>query len=172
MIIYEDTRQQAGKHEAKHRWFERHGIELVRKKLDWGDYGRDGSNILIDTKSGLQEVCQNVGRDHDRFTRELDGALRHGYRLVVLIEETKYSTIADVARWMNTTCLRCNYRRSNMCDAKTTRCIKYRARPMQGQTLMKSIMSIGANHGCRFELCNPSKAAARICELLGVTVDE
>ena len=57
--IYEDSRQQAGKHEAKHAWFAAHGIELVRKKLDTGDYATDGSNVLVDTKRNIAEVAMD-----------------------------------------------------------------------------------------------------------------
>lgn len=33
MILLEDTRQQAKKHEAKHRWFAENGVDVVRSKL-------------------------------------------------------------------------------------------------------------------------------------------
>ena len=36
--IYEDTRQQAGKHENIDRWFRNHGVEYEYRKLDAGDY--------------------------------------------------------------------------------------------------------------------------------------
>lgn len=37
-VIVEDTRQQAGKHDAKHEWWGRNGFTLVRSKLAYGDY--------------------------------------------------------------------------------------------------------------------------------------
>ena len=32
MVLYEDTRQQAGKHENIHKYCEKHGIRIVRSK--------------------------------------------------------------------------------------------------------------------------------------------
>ena len=40
MIILEDTRQQAGKHDKKHEYFAQHGIKIERCKLYRGDYHR------------------------------------------------------------------------------------------------------------------------------------
>ena len=86
--IYEDTRQQSGKHENKARWWEGHGVEVERAKLDFGDYmAADGSsNIVVDTKRSIDEVAMDCGRDHARFVREMERAKAAGCRLVVLIE--------------------------------------------------------------------------------------
>ena len=171
--IYEDTRQQRDKHTSKHLWFEGHGIELERKKLDFGDYMTDGSNISIDTKRNITEICQNVTRDHERFMREIQRAEDAGYRLVFLIEHGgPYSELKDIAKWCNPVCIRCSHRRTGMCNARTTKCVKFRRRPVQGDTVLKILMSIMAVHGCTFELVHPSKSAQRICELLGVSCDE
>ena len=172
-LIYEDTRQQRDKHTTKHLWFGAHGVELVRKKLEFGDYESDGSNISIDTKRGIQEICKNVTRDHQRFVREIERAECAGYRLVFLIEQGKpFSKLEDLAIWRNDVCSRCTYRRYGKCDVKTTKCIKFARKPVQGQTLLKILLSIQAVHGCSFELVSPSDSARRICELLGVTYDD
>lgn len=170
MVIYEDTRQQKGKHEAKRAWFEAHGIEVVRKKLDAGDYATDQSNILVDTKKGLSEVAMDVGRDHDRFAREMVRARDAGYRLVVLVEVgAPYRTTMDVARWTNDACRRCEYYKRLLCDPlSSARCRKYRSKPMRGSTIAKIIESMECDYGCRFEYVNPRYSARRICELLGV----
>ena len=173
MIIYEDTRQQKGKHENKRLWFEAHGIEVVRKKLDAGDYAADHSNILIDTKRNLAEVAMDVGRDHERFAREMKRARDAGYRLVVLVEVgTPYKTTRDVARWVNDVCKRCDHYKRNQCDpSSSARCKRYRTKPMRGATISKIIESMEREYGCRFEYVSPRYAARRICELLGVSVD-
>lgn len=172
--IIEDTRQQKGKHEAKHRWFEAHGVELVRRKLDAGDYATESSNILVDTKSGLSEVSMDVGRDHDRFAREMERARDAGCRLVILVEVgAPYTSTAAVARWTNDACKRCEYYRRLICDPIAAgRCRKYHSKPMRGSTLAKIIESMERDYGCRFEYVSPRYAARRICELLGVTYDE
>ena len=114
MIIYEDTRQQAGKHNVKHKWFMKHGIELVRRKLDFGDYAADHSNVIIDTKKDLLELAGNLGKDHERFSRECIRAYEHGYQLTILVETGQYSSISEVASWTNTNCRRCMYYRNGM----------------------------------------------------------
>jgi hypothetical protein len=171
VIVYEDTRQQTGKHEAKRQWFEEHGIQLVRKKLDAGDYATDHSNILIDTKRNLSEVAMDVGRDHARFVREMERARDAGYRLVVLVEVGyPYRSTDDVARWTNDACRRCDHFKRGLCDPNANgRCKKYRSKPMRGTTMARTIRTLEERYGCRFEYVNPRYSARRICELLGVT---
>lgn len=173
MIVYEDSRQKVGKHEAKRQWFKAHGIELVRKKLDAGDYATENSNILIDTKRSLSEVAMDVGRDHERFVREMERARDAGYRLIVLVEVgAPYRTTADVARWTNDACKRCEHYRRLLCDPNASgRCKKYRRKPMRGPTIVRIIQSLEQEYGCRFEYVNPRYSARRICELLGVVVE-
>ena len=173
MVIYEDTRQQKGKHESKRAWFEAHGIEVVRKKLDAGDYATDQSNILIDTKRNLAEVAMDVGRDHDRFAREMERARDAGCRLVVLVEVGfPYRSTEDVTKWVNDTCKRCDYYRRVLCEPSASgRCRRYRSKPMRGSTMAKIIQSMERDYGCRFEYVNPRYAARRICELLGVSYE-
>ena len=167
--IYEDTRQQRGKHGTKHAWFESHGVELVRKKLDFGDYATDGSNVCIDTKKGLQEIAANVGAEHERFVREIERAKREGYRIIFLIEESSFiSKLSDVYLWTNGTCVRCAYHRNYQCDSVESKCIKFKRRPMTGSTLQRILESMQLSYDCRFELVDPGNSARRICDLLGV----
>lgn len=169
--IWEDSRQKVGKHERKRLWFEAHGIEVERCKLDTGDYERaDGaSNVLIDTKRSLDEVAMDVGRDHARFVRELDRARDAGCRLVVLIEcGAPYKELDDVARWYPQPCRKCQYR-SSWCEPRAHgRCGRFKRKPMQGPTLLSIMRTLERTHGCRFEIVHPARAASRICELLGV----
>lgn len=168
-VIYEDTRQQKGKHTRKHEYWAAHGVEVVRKKLDFGDYMTDGSNVVIDTKKGLQEICSNVGTEHARFVREIERAQVQGYKIVFLIEQPgPVHCVDDIYMWTNNTCERCSYFRALQCDSVVSKCIKYRHRPMTGSTLQKIIKSMHASHGCEFELISPDLSAARICELLGI----
>lgn len=171
-VIACDTRQQEGKHEVKHRWFESHGITLVRMKLDFGDYMTDGSNVSIDTKRDLLELVQCVGRDHARFGREMDRARDAGYRLVILTETPIVRSVESLAGWTNDRCMRCMFRRRG-CDPHegSGRCMAGHARPMQGPQLAKSCMTMARNHGCSFEFVHPRDSAKRICELLGLEVD-
>ena len=170
--IIEDTRQQVGKHNAKHAWFEQHGIQIVRRKLDFGDYSAAGSNIVVDTKKNMLEVAKNLTKEHDRFVRECIRAYSHGYRLIILVEGTGYRSIDDVTGWMNTLCRNCTYRRSKICDLSSHKCIKYHGRrPVQGPTLAKTMHTFEAEYECRFEFCHSLHTAKRIVELLGVSYE-
>lgn len=105
--LYEDTRNKIGRHKLKNQWFAAHGIEVERRKLDFGDYARtdDFSNIVIDTKQDMQEVAGNVGHDHARFVRECDRAAEAGYRLYILVEEhPEYADRDLLATWVSGVC--------------------------------------------------------------------
>lgn len=166
-----DTRQQAGKHANVDGWFDAHGVAYVYRKLDFGDYAVDGSNVVVDTKRSVAEVAQNVGRDHARLVREIERAGAAGCRLVFLVEVGwPYREVEDVARWTAVPCRRCEHRRMGECDPRfSDRCARYRHKPMQGPTVARIMRSMERDHGCRFEMCRPSETAARICELLGVS---
>lgn len=53
MILLCDTRQQEGKHRNIEQYCRRNGIEMVRQKLDVGDYMFPGGDISLDTKQDL-----------------------------------------------------------------------------------------------------------------------
>ena len=168
-----DTRQQAGKHDHKDEWFAAHGIETLRRKLDFGDYMRDGSNLSVDTKRNVDEIAQNInGRNHDRFTRECQRAAEAGCRLVVLVENLHgYTCIEDVRPWVNGHCRACVHYRRRTCVPRDPKgkCPRHGTRkPIQGPRLAKAMETMGRRYGVRFEFCHPREAAERICELLGV----
>lgn len=176
--IYEDTRQQQAhgdKHANKHAWWKDHGVKVERRKLEFGDYIRaDGaSNIAVDTKRSIDEVAGNVGREHDRFVRELDKARDAGYRLIILIEVgAPYKTIEDIKTWVSGACKRCMSYKRHECDPTASgRCSRYRTKPMQGVGVLSRIKKLEHNHGCIFEVCRPGQSARHICDLLGVDYD-
>lgn len=168
-VIYYDTRQQAGKHKQKHEWIESHGVTLVRKKLDEGDYQSDSSNVTVDTKAHIDELAANVTRDHSRFIRECDRAKSKGFRLVVLTEED-----CDPWEWTNSRCRTCRERIPYCCHPRQRgeACVRYgTAKPVQGGTLTKTLKSITSNHGAVFEFCSKADTGRIICERLGVEYD-
>lgn len=167
-MIWCDTRQQAGKHKNIDGWFDAHGVAYEYKKLDFGDYMRDGSNISIDTKQGVDELAQNLGRDHARFSRECKRARDAGYRLVVLIESGRYrNNRLKLATWRPQPCRRCR-----QCAPEIGGCVKYTRQPMQGATLLKIMNTMEERHGVRFEFCTRTDTARIICETLGEEVPE
>jgi len=76
--IVEDTRQKVGKHGLKNAWWAAHGVDVVRRKLDFGDYLYGPSNVVVDTKQDLMALAMDLGRDHARFVRECERAAGAG----------------------------------------------------------------------------------------------
>jgi len=173
--IIEDTRQHAGKHDAKHGWFAAHGIEVVRRKLDSGDYMRDGSNVTVDTKASVDEVAGNMSAGHRRFRNECIRARDAGLRLVVLVENMQgFAKTGDLYRWTNTHCATCHVRQSARCNPRAAgKCPRHRKnKPIQGDRLAAAMTAMERKYGVRFEFCRPEDSARRICELLGVEYEQ
>lgn len=68
--VLRDTREQDGwefTNAAK-------GVIMIPKKLDTGDYTLEGYEkiLCIERKASPSEVAQNIGRDKERFNREID----------------------------------------------------------------------------------------------------
>lgn len=181
-VIYEDTLQKqhdGDKHKLKHEWFAAHGVTVRRIRFDgkhevpwsFGDYAIDGANIVIDTKSGLGEVSTNLGRDHERFKREVQRANHDGCLLVILIETDEAESIEDVKTWVNVHCRHCSHFWGKRCKPTVNDdiCIKHGTKkPLQGETVAKQMTTMQINRGVRFEFVKPEESAKRICELLGV----
>lgn len=168
-MLWCDTRQQAGKHLHVDGWLASHGVEYGYRKLDFGDYMREGSNISVDTKQGLDELAQNLGKDNRRFVRECDRAAAAGCRLVVLVEDgERWADASALASWSCWACRRCG-----RCDPndQATRCSRYRSKPMHGARLLGTMATIEKRHGARFEFCERSDTARAICDTLGVDYD-
>jgi len=88
MVLYEDTRQQAGKHKNIHAYCEQAGIKIIRQALNVGDYQIAGKgNISVDTKQSVLELAGNVFQEHRRFRDECVRAQECDIQLIVLIEE-------------------------------------------------------------------------------------
>ena len=88
MVLYEDTRQQAGKHKNIHAYCQQQGIEIIRQALNVGDYQIAGKgDISVDTKYGVPELAMCCFQEHVRFRDELERAQRCGIQLIILTEE-------------------------------------------------------------------------------------
>lgn len=61
MLILEDTRQQEGKHENKHKYFRENGIYWNRTALYCGDYTLPtNQSVCVDTKKDMQEIIGDI----------------------------------------------------------------------------------------------------------------
>ena len=166
-LLLEDTRQQANKHDAKHRWFEQHGIEIRRQALYVGDYALPtDQSVCIDTKKDIQELVGDIcGKQHERFRNECIRAQEAGIRLIVLVEnrgghikdniiQPTITSLSELHRWKNPRLF--IFLRGKQKYPSATR----------GITLQKACMTMTAKYGVQFMFCTPEQSAQRIVELL------
>lgn len=145
MVLIEDTRNKAGKHKNVQRYCEKHGIELVREKLDIGDYMFPDGRISVDTKENLSEVATNLMNRSDaaRFWREVRAAQESGIKLIVLVEHGgEIKTINDVPKWRS----------------------KYS--PVTGRRLIDEMIRLEYAYGVRWVFCDKRSTGKRLIELL------
>ena len=83
-------------------YFDRHGIEWEKRKLDTGDYMLEGQpELVVDRKQNLSELAHNLlSPDRARFYREVRRARESGIRLVILCEERGINGLEDVKKWV------------------------------------------------------------------------
>ena len=147
MILIEDTRQQSGKHDLKHRQFEQMGVQLVRCSLPFGDYAVI-PEISVDTKRSMDEIAQNLTSDHDRFRRECERAKDAGCLLYILVEtEWDINSVDEVHLWMNP--------RSPLST-----------KAVSGDRLEKTMKTMTRRYGVRFYFCRPEESAEMIVKIL------
>ncbi len=149
MHIIEDSRQQAGKHNIKHAWFEENDVDLIRCKLPFGDYAPPPS-ISIDTKKDMEEIAGNIcgkREEHERFIRECKAARDAGCKLIFLIEnEAGITELSQVHTWVNPRVI-------------------FSPNCVQGARLQKAMETIQERYGARFLFCAPEESAKRITEI-------
>lgn len=148
MVLYEDTRQQAGKHRNIHDYCEKQGIEIIRQALNVGDYQIAGKgDISVDTKMGVPELASNCFQEHDRFRDECMRAQRCGIQLIVLIEEQLPGGRLD---WWRSP-------------------IGWDGLPMHRfnpETLRKVMLTMQEEYGVKFRFCNPASTGKQMIEYL------
>lgn len=169
MLILIDSRQQAGKHDIKERWFAEHGIETRRTKLYVGDYSLPANqSVCIDTKKDIQELVSDIcGKQHERFRNECMRAQEAGIRLVVLVENkagyirgtsvynNTIRSVNELHKWKNPRAF--IYKNGKQLYPTATR----------GITIQKACMTMTKKYSVDFQFCSPEESAQRIVELLG-----
>ena len=148
MVLYEDSRQQAGKHKNIRAYCEQQGIEIIRQALNVGDYQIAGKgDISVDTKYGVPELASNVFQEHERFRDELERAQRCGIQLIVLTEE-----ILPYGRL--------DYWRS---PTGKDGLPKYKFNP---ETLRKCLITMQERYGVLFRFCDGRSTGKQLIEYL------
>ena len=153
MIIITDTR------EKKNDWlladFQRMKVDIIKTKLDTGDYANadhlnsSDPKIIVDRKSSLTEMATDLGQQFERFKKEWLRARENNILLVVLIEHEEYECLEDILDWENPI-------------------LALHPNAMKGSTLYKKMRTISDYYGdcIRFEFCKRKDFAKRIVELL------
>ena len=89
MVLFEDCRNQVGKHKNIEAYCKQNGIEIIRHSLCVGDYQiANKGDIVVDTKQGVPELASNIFQEHKRFRAECERALKCEIQLIVLTEES------------------------------------------------------------------------------------
>lgn len=149
-VIIEDSRQQANKHELKHKRWAELGVPLTRSKVVVGDYCLPPA-VAVDTKASMSEIAQNIGggrKEHERFIREIKLARDIGTQLYILVEnEDGIEELDEVHTWLN---------------PRT----EFSPECIQGPRLEKAMRTIQERYGCIFLFCAPEDAADMIVDLL------
>lgn len=150
MVILEDSRQQAGKHEEKRERWREWNDDVIRSKLVVGDYALPPA-VSVDTKAGMAEIAQNIGgsrEEHERFRNELKLARACRCVLFVLIEnEDGITKLEDVRTWQNP--------RRNVSP-----------KAINGPRLERAMRTMAERYGVRWAFCRPEEAAGIIKQIL------
>lgn len=144
MKIAVDSREKPQAIEKIIAYFDRHGIEWEKKKLDTGDYMIEGQpDVVIDRKMSLLEMAHNMlTADKARFYREIRRARESGIRLVILCEHGGIHDLNDVKQW------------------------KPRFGRSSGKKLADAIFRLEISYGVPTFFCDPRSSGRRIIELL------
>ena len=148
MVLYEDSRQQPGKHRNIHAYCEQQGIEIIRQCLNVGDYQIAGKgDISVDTKADVPELASNIFQEHERFRDECERAQRCGIKLIVLIEDVLPKGRLD-------------YWRSPMGKDGLP---KHKFDPA---VLRKAMITMQEKYGCSFRFCDGRSTGRVLIEYL------
>ncbi len=105
MLVLVDSREKENRHILD--YFDKNGIRYRKVKLDYGDYSfmlpspsqEDiyfHREIVIERKSGLEELSGNLGKERDRFEREMLRACKDGCKVYLLVENPRgYNAIME-----------------------------------------------------------------------------
>lgn len=146
MIIQVDSREQKFDHVTS--YFDSQDIKWVKSKCVVGDYvNLMNPMVVIDRKKDLQEVAGNVCQQHDRFVRELELAKELGYKMIILVEDPRITSLPKVCSWYNWR------KRSN-------------PKAISGKTLHKIMKTMSEKYDIIWEFTTKENCGKRIVELL------
>ena len=154
IVLVEDSRQQVGKHDMKHEYFDRRGIKVIRSKLWVGDYALlNNMSICVDSKKDISELYGDMYQSHERFRNEADRAKENGIRLYILVENRDgIRTIDDLIRWEN--------------PQLKKRRPKGKKPPVPNEQFVKALKTFSERHGAVFKFVSPENSGRAVMYLL------
>ena len=149
MVIIVDTREKPraiGKILAE---FDRQGVKVVRRALNFADYfNPDRPDVIIDRKQNLLEIAGNVIQGRARFMREVERCNRAGCHMIVLIEHSnRIHSLEDVIGWKNPR-------------------LKVSPLAVSGDRLFRIMKAMEIKYGIEWQFCSKQQTGKRIIELL------
>lgn len=165
MKIQIDTREHEKERIRIEKQLDQLGIDHFVKKLDTGDYMNvDNPGLIIDRKKNLQEICQNITKQHERFRRELLRAEKAGIQLVILCEEGNgIECMEDVMFWENPRRTEMEWRMVNGHPVRQV----VSPNAINGSSLFKAMCSMQDRYGVRWLFCSEDETGRRIADILG-----
>ena len=160
MLIFIDSREKQRAIRNIVKEFQEQGVKFVTNKLYVGDYqSAENPRIVVDRKQNLNEICQNVCQDHDRFRRELTRAQDAGIKIIILIEHGKDITcLEDIIFWENP--------RGIVRKKVNGKWQTLKTKATTGETLYKILTTLQEKYGCEFQFCTKEETGKRILEIL------
>ena len=129
--------------------FEKQGVTVVRRALNFADYfNPDTPGRIIDRKQNLLEVAGNVVQQRARFLREVERCNRAGCHMIVLIEHSpQIRKLEDVIRWKNPR-------------------LKVSPLAVSGERLFRIMKAMEIRYGIEWQFCDKRQTGKRIIEIL------
>ena len=149
MVIVVDTREKPRAIVKILAEFDRQGVKVVRRALNFADYfNPDRPDVIIDRKQNLNEIAFNVVQGRARFLREVERCNRAGCRMIVLIEHsTRIRRLEDVINWKNPR-------------------LKVSPLAVSGERLFRIMHAMGMKYGIEWQFCGKQQTGKRIIDLL------
>ena len=149
MVIIVDTREKPRAIVKILAEFDRQGVKVVRRALNFADYfNPDRPDVIIDRKQNLLEIAGNVIQGRARFMREVERCNRAGCHMIVLIEHSsRIHSLVDVIGWKNPR-------------------LKVSPLAVSGDRLFRIMKAMEIKYGIEWKFCSKQQTGKRIIELL------
>jgi ERCC4-type nuclease len=149
MVIIVDTREKPRAIVKILAEFDRQGVKVVRRALNFADYFNPGRpDVIIDRKQNLLEIAGNVIQGRARFMREVERCNRAGCHMIVLIEHSSLiHSLEDVISWKNPR-------------------LKVSPLAVSGDRLFRIMKAMEIKYGIEWQFCSKQQTGKTINELL------